>query len=290
MTQQEVEAFLAIVEQGSVTGAAESLFLTQSTLSNRLRGLEEELGTQLFRRGRGHRRIELTQAGEQFIPLAEKWRLLWRETAAFRTQRRLTFVAISSVNTYIMPQVLNLMGDLSHLSLCTYHTMEAYSQVESGQAEIALVPSTRYSRYVEATHIFTEPYFLICHQNTPLDAPVHPSKLPADRELLVNWHQGFMQWHYFWFGRTSSPVLFTDDMQVMAQFMGREGLWAVMPHSAAHYAVRHWPVKMLPLSQPPEGRTMYLLRRWGHTLSQEAEHLIKALSQWCNEEGLEFLG
>ena len=106
MTQQEIDAFLAIAEQGSVTGAAEALFLTQSTLSNRLRVLERELGIELFRRGRGQRRIELTEAGERFIPLAEKWRLLWRETASFSTQQRLDFVSISSVNTYIMPQVL----------------------------------------------------------------------------------------------------------------------------------------------------------------------------------------
>ena len=290
MTQQEIDAFLAIVEQGSVTGAAESLFLTQSTLSNRLRVLEEELGTQLFRRGRGQRRIELTEAGERFIPLAEKWRLLWRETASFSAQQRLDFVAISSVNTYIMPQVLRRMGELSHISMCTYHTMEAYTQVESGQAEIGLVPSTRYSRYVEATHIFTEPYSLICDRDSPLTGPVHPSQLPPDKELLVNWHLGFMQWHYFWFGLTSSPVLYTDDMQVMQQFLGRKGLWAVMPQSAAHHAVRSLPVKSLPLEQPPEGRTMYLLRRWGHTLSPEAEGLVDALRQWCRDEGLEYLG
>lgn len=290
MTQQEIDAFLAIAEQGSVTGAAEALFLTQSTLSNRLRVLERELGIELFRRGRGQRRIELTEAGERFIPLAEKWRLLWRETASFSTQQRLDFVSISSVNTYIMPQVLKHLGDLSRISLCTYHTLEAYTQVENGQAEVALVPSIRYSRYVEATHIFTEPYSLICDRDSALSQPVHPSQLQPDRELLVNWHLGFMQWHHFWFGLTSSPVLYTDDMQVMQQFLGRKGLWAVMPQSAAHYAVRHLPVKRLALAEPPEGRTMYLLKRWGHTLSPEAEQLVAALRRWCDEEGLEYLG
>ena len=99
-----------------------------------------------------------------------------------------------------------------------------------------------------------------------------------------------MQWHHFWFGLTSSPVLYTDDMQVMQQFLGRKGLWAVMPQSAAHYAVRHLPVKRLALAEPPEGRTMYLLKRWGHTLSPEAEQLVAALRRWCDEEGLEYLG
>ena len=44
MNQAEVDAFLAIVESGSLTRAAQKLYLTQSTLSSRLDCLEKELG------------------------------------------------------------------------------------------------------------------------------------------------------------------------------------------------------------------------------------------------------
>ncbi len=53
--------FLAIVREGSITGAAHSLFVTQSTLSKQMMDLEKQLGKQLFIRGK--RKITLTQDG-----------------------------------------------------------------------------------------------------------------------------------------------------------------------------------------------------------------------------------
>ena len=50
MNQAEIDAFLAIVEQGSLTGAAEALYLTQSALSSRLESLEKETGARLIKR------------------------------------------------------------------------------------------------------------------------------------------------------------------------------------------------------------------------------------------------
>ena len=42
--------FLAVAREGSVTGAANFLHVTQPTLSRQLMQLESELGVQLFRR------------------------------------------------------------------------------------------------------------------------------------------------------------------------------------------------------------------------------------------------
>ena len=55
MTQAELEAFLAVVRCGTVSGAAQQLFITQPALSRRLGVLEEELGYPLLQRGRGRR-------------------------------------------------------------------------------------------------------------------------------------------------------------------------------------------------------------------------------------------
>lgn len=53
--------FLAVAEEKSFTGAADRLHVTQPTLSRQIRDLEEELGAELFLRGK--RTIELTEAG-----------------------------------------------------------------------------------------------------------------------------------------------------------------------------------------------------------------------------------
>ena len=56
--------FLAVAQEQSISGAAESLHLSQPTLSTQLKHLEEELGKQLFYRGtKGSRRIALTEEG-----------------------------------------------------------------------------------------------------------------------------------------------------------------------------------------------------------------------------------
>jgi DNA-binding transcriptional LysR family regulator len=66
----QVECFLAVGRLGNVSRAAEEMFLTQPTLTARLKALEEELGDQLFvRTSRGMR---LTEAGREFAPYAER--------------------------------------------------------------------------------------------------------------------------------------------------------------------------------------------------------------------------
>ncbi|MDD3369934.1 MAG: LysR family transcriptional regulator [Lachnospiraceae bacterium] len=53
--------FLAVAREESITGAAESLHITQPTLSKQLMEMEQELGTTLFLRGK--RKITLTEDG-----------------------------------------------------------------------------------------------------------------------------------------------------------------------------------------------------------------------------------
>ncbi|HEM5083381.1 TPA: LysR family transcriptional regulator [Streptococcus suis] len=54
--------FIAIVQTGSISNAAQSLHITQPTLSRQIKELEQELDTILFYRG--SREIQLTEAGQ----------------------------------------------------------------------------------------------------------------------------------------------------------------------------------------------------------------------------------
>ncbi len=53
--------FLTVAQEKTISKAAESLHLSQPTLSKQLKELEEELGVQLFTRG--NREITLTEDG-----------------------------------------------------------------------------------------------------------------------------------------------------------------------------------------------------------------------------------
>jgi len=67
-TLDELQAFVAVVDTGSITAASELLGLTISATSRTLGRLEEKLQTTLLRRTT--RRLELTEEGMTFLPHA----------------------------------------------------------------------------------------------------------------------------------------------------------------------------------------------------------------------------
>ncbi|GKX61115.1 HTH-type transcriptional regulator HdfR [Leminorella grimontii] len=70
-----LKTFLEVSKTRHFGRAAESLYLTQSAVSFRIRQLESQLGVNLFSRHRNN--IRLTHAGEQLISYAENMLSLW---------------------------------------------------------------------------------------------------------------------------------------------------------------------------------------------------------------------
>ncbi|GAA4615445.1 LysR substrate-binding domain-containing protein [Saccharopolyspora hordei] len=65
-----VEYFLAVIDHGSVTKAAQALYIAQPSLSQAIRSLERQLGVQLFHRT--GRQLVLTPDGEAFVGPARR--------------------------------------------------------------------------------------------------------------------------------------------------------------------------------------------------------------------------
>lgn len=83
MNLRVLRYFLAIIEEGSITGTAEYLSISQPSLSRQIKDLEEHLGHKLF--DRGSRTITLTPAGELLRDRAREIVLI-----ADRTEAELT--------------------------------------------------------------------------------------------------------------------------------------------------------------------------------------------------------
>ncbi|MEU6252600.1 LysR family transcriptional regulator [Streptomyces sp. NPDC047043] len=70
MTLQQLTYFLAAVEHGSFSAAAEAMYIAQPSLSEQIRRLESELGVPLFIRT--NRRLVLTEAARLLLPRAQR--------------------------------------------------------------------------------------------------------------------------------------------------------------------------------------------------------------------------
>ena len=103
-----LRAFEAVARLLSFSGAADELHLTQSAVSRQIKGLEEELGAQLFQRAT--RRVDLTQAGQQLLRVVAP--ALSRLDACVRQIRMSRSRSMVSVTTFPSMASLWLMPRL----------------------------------------------------------------------------------------------------------------------------------------------------------------------------------
>ncbi|WOI53532.1 LysR family transcriptional regulator [Parvularcula sp. LCG005] len=77
MDVTQAKTFLAVVEAGNFAAASKRVFVTQSTISARVKALEQQLGKTLFIRTKS--KCELTPAGHQFYRFAQSMVRVWEE-------------------------------------------------------------------------------------------------------------------------------------------------------------------------------------------------------------------
>ena len=77
MKIDHIRTFLEISDCGNFNRAAENLHVTQSTVSARVKAMEDRFGRTLFKRG--HSGVELTSAGQHFREYALNIQRLWQQ-------------------------------------------------------------------------------------------------------------------------------------------------------------------------------------------------------------------
>lgn len=109
-------AFRVVAHHGNFTGAAEALGLTQSAISQRIKGLELELGVQLFRRE--HRGVALTNEGLRLLSVVEPAMKQMQNSVASLLERKLKpRVRISAdfafSTFWLLPRLSQLRSELN---------------------------------------------------------------------------------------------------------------------------------------------------------------------------------
>jgi DNA-binding transcriptional LysR family regulator len=143
---QQLTYFVAVAEARHFTRAAEEVHVSQPSLSQQIRALEDELGAELFSRARGN--IALTDAGEALLPLARRI-LADADTARQEVQElvqlrrgRIRLGATPSVCTGLLPDVLRAFHDLHpgiQLLLEEGGSHDLVRQLARGALDLALV-------------------------------------------------------------------------------------------------------------------------------------------------------
>jgi DNA-binding transcriptional LysR family regulator len=173
----QLHTFVAIVDTGSFTKAADRVFKTQSAVSMQMRRLEERVGKQLFMKdGRGNK---LTAEGDKLLNYARRIIRLNNEAmAAFDDNRLEGTLRIGTPDDYAdryMPEIIGRFAK-THPNVELYIVCEPSpslaEKMARGELDIALV--THNPRLRVSDVVRTEPLCWVGSANHPLkdDAPV----------------------------------------------------------------------------------------------------------------------
>ena len=181
--------FVAVVDCGSITAAADSLELTVAAVSKRLKALETELGTRLLTRNT--RQLALTEAGQYYY---QHCRLILAEVERVDQELLDMQGKLSGPLRVNMPMTYGKMRIGRHLVsfLCqhpdiqlTAYLDDAYTDVASGDYDIvirigALEDSRLIARKLEDIHLLpvASPAYLQQHGSLQ-----HPAELGQHQRL-----------------------------------------------------------------------------------------------------------
>ena len=156
MEFKQLESFAAVVRLNSFTKAAESLYISQPTISTHIRALEEELGTRLIMRTT--KNIDVTPEGmklfEYAINILELRDRMLQECSA--DARQIIHLGASTIpSAYILPEVLPSFGKLYPNAFFIIHQTDSKGVVEGltdGIYDVGLIgmPCSRETLYSEA--------------------------------------------------------------------------------------------------------------------------------------------
>lgn len=174
MDLRQLEVFVKVAELGSFSKAAEAVFLTQPTVSEHIRALEEELGVRLLDRfGRG---AEPTKAGQLLLSYAQRILKLHSEArqALAQFQGRMAGELVVGASTipgeYVLPRLIGRFKekypDIS-ISLLIGDTQQALDWLLEGKVEVALVGAQIVQRSIEYTELMPDELVLVVSSTHP---------------------------------------------------------------------------------------------------------------------------
>lgn len=292
MQIETLKIFCDLVETKSFSQAAERNFVTQSAVSQQVRGLEEKFKRRLLERVRGRRELNLTEAGEAFY---ESSREVLRAYGALQENMRALTNTVSgtvrvatvySVGLHELPPVVRRFMTSypqAKIDLEYSRTTRIVRDVLSGAVELGVVAFPERRRGLEVVTLDGDRLVLIC-------APEHP--LAKRKKVSAADLQGL---DFVLFERDIPTRRATDralrahgvSVHRVAEFDNIEtikravevGLGvAVVPRPSVLDEQRSGQLAVVPLSEPEWKRSVGVVYRSDRVLGTAARKFIELLT------------
>lgn len=188
----QLEALVAVVESGGISGAAKAMYMSQPSVSNQIRNLENSLGIQLLERT--PQGAKPTHAGEVVVHHA---RTIFRQLADLdhdvraiqgAATGRVVVAGTTALGTYLLPHlVARFTAEVPkvdcQLRVGNEESVEGW--VLAGEVALGLCAELPGEEQLQAEPMFSEAMMLVAHADSPLAGRrVTPADLATERFLM----------------------------------------------------------------------------------------------------------
>lgn len=195
MTLDQIRTFLELAENGNFNRAAKALNVTQSTVSARIKALEDAVGHTLL--VRNHNGCRLTAAGQQFLYYARNIKGFWQKslnTVALRSEFRCVLSVGAQVSLWERlvldwmswmrkraPEVaLNVQADYSPAQM---------TKLDNGLLDIGVMYQPRHSSGLIVETLLEESLVLVSSKRREM------TKGWVEDYVFVDWGDVFLESH-----------------------------------------------------------------------------------------------
>ena len=285
MELRQLKTLVAISDFGTFAAAADAIGLTQSAVSLQIKGLEQEIGAEIF--DRRHRPPLLNDKGRVLVEQARKVLDLCddisRQSSDAPLEGVLTFGAVPTCVASILPPALAMMRERHpklHIKVTSGLSADMAATTRSGELDAAIVTEPiRLADGLISTRITREPLLVIAPPG---------SQGETDRELLEE--GSFIQFsRHAWAGQlidrflndrgiTVNRGMEIDSLDAIARMVSFGLGVSVVPLPRTASAMLD-SLKWLPFGDPPLHRSLVMIERQANPQSQLVEALIDVLRQ-----------
>lgn len=242
MNKEQIDTFLAIYENQSLRKAAEQLYVEQGTVSKRIADLEDEMDVQLFYRSKGIRKVELSEYGEMFLPIAQQISALFDDAMNLNEHYRIKKYRIAATAAltkfYLLRFFAQFMKDHEDIEMFTQteHSTEIYQMVENQIIDIGIVSTVHQFPHVIAEPLLSENLCIVCHETNKYAKTGRLKDLDEEYEIYGIYSKEYEIWHANAFPYSSRKKITIGALAMYDSYIDSEKDWLILPE----YAARKW--------------------------------------------------
>ncbi|GEN81863.1 LysR family transcriptional regulator [Sporosarcina luteola] len=284
MNPIQVETFLTIVRLGGLSKAANHLFVSQSTISQRLESIEKEYEVTLLNREKGVKSVSLTKEGERFYQIAMKYESLLGEAKNMKTissETTITIGAVDSVHNYVLKDIYtSIIHEMPNVRMAihTHQSNEIYALIVQRDLDIGFSLQERILRNIQVEKLFEEQMVLIQKKKDGVPSGnVKNEDFNPAHQLFINWGIEYQIWHEKHWGPTNNTHIQIDTPKLLKELLLKGDYWAIVPVSIARALHTEGWINVHLLEDSPPSRTCYHVEREG--VNQSVRELSEFILQ-----------